>query len=108
MITNLVATVIIEVVTNWTTISTTIPGKQPDVGYGNFGKGLESYTRIEKQEGTTQTNRYIRFEWKGTPYTTLVEYERGVKIGERDVTLSPTPCCQVNAVNLNGVDIKGL
>ena len=70
MNTNLLALITFVVVTNWTTVSKTIPERPPDPTF------LVHYPAIHNQEGIVVSNVYVNFTYEGSTNTVLVKSTR--------------------------------
>jgi hypothetical protein len=73
--TNILATISLVVVTNWTTIGTYTP--------------VSGYPREDVQQGVIQTNTVLYWAWKGATNCVVLETERGPVVGERRVPSAP-------------------
>lgn len=73
MITNLLATIVVSVVTNWTTVSMEMPVNLPSpvpVGHGGYGSvttTLAYQTTKYHEVGVVQEKTFADIEWNGKP-----------------------------------------
>lgn len=80
--TNLIASVIVTLSTNWVTVSKTSPV------CGMVGCAVFHGSSVH-QIGTRQTNTVARVQWKGEDREVILETSPGPQCGERDVADNP-------------------